>query len=155
MNRFDYRIDEINQWAASKGIHASSSAERQYLKLLEEQQELYKGILDDDIEAIKDAIGDCYVVLANMAWFSGTQGVKLDIHLPLSMRGPIVMFSSLQVFSTSALQVPRHWMDVAVGSLSALASAFNLTLEECVDQAVNTILKRTGKMVDGVFVKDA
>ena len=33
-------------------------------------------------------------------------------------------------------------------------NAWDLTMEECVEQAYNTIAKRTGKMVDGVFVKD-
>jgi NTP pyrophosphatase (non-canonical NTP hydrolase) len=33
--------------------------------------------------------------------------------------------------------------------------AWDLTLEECLQQAYETISQRTGKMVDGVFVKDA
>lgn len=32
--------------------------------------------------------------------------------------------------------------------------AWDLTLVECVEQAYNVISKRTGKMVDGIFVKD-
>lgn len=32
--------------------------------------------------------------------------------------------------------------------------AWDLTLEECLQQAYDTISQRTGKMVDGVFVKD-
>jgi len=33
--------------------------------------------------------------------------------------------------------------------------AWNLTLTECMEQAYDEISKRTGKMVDGQFVKDA
>ena len=32
--------------------------------------------------------------------------------------------------------------------------AWDLTLEECLQQAYDTISQRTGKMVDGIFVKD-
>ena len=32
--------------------------------------------------------------------------------------------------------------------------AWNCTMAECVEGAYNVISKRTGKMVDGVFVKD-
>lgn len=32
---------------------------------------------------------------------------------------------------------------------------WSLTMEQCVEQAYNVISKRTGKMVDGQFVKDA
>lgn len=32
--------------------------------------------------------------------------------------------------------------------------AWDLDMAECIDHAYNTISRRTGKMVDGVFVKD-
>lgn len=31
---------------------------------------------------------------------------------------------------------------------------WDTTMEECIEQAYNTIIKRTGKIVDGQFVKD-
>lgn len=34
------------------------------------------------------------------------------------------------------------------------AQAWGVTVEDCVEQAYNVISKRTGKMVNGVFVKD-
>ena len=34
------------------------------------------------------------------------------------------------------------------------ASLWDVTMEECIEQAYNTIIKRTGKIVDGQFVKD-
>ena len=38
--------------------------------------------------------------------------------------------------------------------LSMVASMYDLELVECIDYAYNTISKRTGKMIDGSFVKD-
>jgi len=42
----------------------------------------------------------------------------------------------------------------SVVALTLLAEMYGFTLEECVTHAYNIINKRTGKMVDGVFVKD-
>ena len=43
--------------------------------------------------------------------------------------------------------------DTAV-TLILLADMYGWTLEECLQHAYDVISKRTGKMVDGVFVKD-
>jgi len=43
--------------------------------------------------------------------------------------------------------------DTAV-TLILLADMYGWTLEECLQHAYDVIAKRTGKMVDGVFVKD-
>lgn len=34
------------------------------------------------------------------------------------------------------------------------AQLWDASMEECIEQAYNTIIKRTGKIVDGQFVKD-
>ena len=34
------------------------------------------------------------------------------------------------------------------------AQLWGVTMDECIEQAYNTIIKRTGKIVDGQFVKD-
>jgi len=41
-----------------------------------------------------------------------------------------------------------------VVTLILLADMYGWTLEECLQHAYDVISKRTGKMVDGVFVKD-
>ena len=41
-----------------------------------------------------------------------------------------------------------------VNLLDAIAKKYNLELVECVDYAYNQIKNRTGKMIDGSFVKD-
>ena len=38
--------------------------------------------------------------------------------------------------------------------IDAIAKKYNLELVECVDYAYNQIKNRTGKMIDGSFVKD-
>jgi len=39
--------------------------------------------------------------------------------------------------------------------LTSIAKFENLNIEDCIQSAYNVIAKRTGKMVNGTFVKDA
>lgn len=61
----------IRDWAQEKGIYAKGDAKTQYIKLLEETGELAKAILESDDEEFIDAIGDCVVVLTNLAKLKG------------------------------------------------------------------------------------
>jgi len=62
---------KIREWALNKGIIGNSTSEKQFLKLLEEVGELSQGLLKKDKAEIKDAIGDCVVVLTNLAAIEG------------------------------------------------------------------------------------
>ena len=93
-------FDQIREWASEKGIYAKGDPKTQLVKLVEEQGEFAKAILNDDQPEIIDALGDMLVVLINLSELSGYK------------------------------------------------------LEECLESAYNVIKKRTGKMIDGTFVKD-
>ena len=67
--------DLIRQWASHKGILTSGDTKTQYVKLLEETGELAKSILKNDREELIDAIGDCVVVLTNLA---ALEGLKIE-----------------------------------------------------------------------------
>ena len=56
----------IRRWAEERGIYENGDPKTQYIKLVEEVGELGVGILKNDQEAIKDAIGDIVVVLTNL-----------------------------------------------------------------------------------------
>lgn len=66
-------IDEISKliikWAEERNIFEESNPQKQFDKLTEEKNELAEGILKDDLYEILDAIGDCFVVLCNLAHF--------------------------------------------------------------------------------------
>ena len=93
-------FEPIREWAGQKGILSSATLHTQFMKLIEEVEELSTGIDNKDIDEIKDAIGDCVVVLTNLA---------------------------------------------------ALA---NMSIEDCINSAYEVISKRSGRMVDGFFLKD-
>ena len=98
-------IDELTKaietWGTGKGILPHPNPIAQFQKTQEEVNELLAGIKKEDLDEIKDAIGDIFVTL---------------------------------VMQTKA---------------------WNLTMAECVESAYNVIKTRTGKMVDGQFIKDA
>lgn len=56
----------IRHWAEERGIYENGDPKTQYIKLVEEVGELGVGLLKNDHEAIKDAIGDIVVVLTNL-----------------------------------------------------------------------------------------
>ena len=93
-------FEPIREWAENKGIYAKGDAKTQFVKLSEEMGELAQSILKNDPEEFMDAIGDCVVVLTNLA----------------------------------------HLNDVKI--------------EDCINGSYGVIAKRTGKMVNGTFVKD-
>lgn len=66
-----YEFQSIRDWAQDKGIYDKGDAKTQYIKLLEEAGELAKAILKEDEEEFVDAIGDCVVVLTNLAKLKG------------------------------------------------------------------------------------
>lgn len=67
----DTRFNLIRKWAEDRGIYTKGDVKTQYLKLQEEAGELAKAILkNDDVEFV-DAIGDCVVVLTNLAHLGG------------------------------------------------------------------------------------
>ena len=49
----------IRDWAKQKGIYNEGDIKTQTLKLFEEAGELSKAILNNDLDEVIDAIGDC------------------------------------------------------------------------------------------------
>lgn len=60
-------FESIRDWAKEKGIYEKGDAKTQTIKLVEEVGELSKAILKNDEIEIIDAIGDCVIVLTNLA----------------------------------------------------------------------------------------
>ncbi|ROY68369.1 hypothetical protein EGX24_16825 [Enterococcus gallinarum] len=59
-------IDLIKLWALDKNLHNASS-EKQMLKVVEEVAEIAAGMARDNMEAVKDGIGDTIVTLIILA----------------------------------------------------------------------------------------
>ena len=61
----------IRSWADERGIYDKGDVKTQLIKLYEESGELSQGILKNSKPDIVDAIGDCVVVLTNLAHLAG------------------------------------------------------------------------------------
>jgi NTP pyrophosphatase (non-canonical NTP hydrolase) len=66
-------FEPIRIWASDKGIYTKGDTKTQFIKLMEESGELAKAILKKDQEEFIDAIGDCVVVLTNLAELGGVK----------------------------------------------------------------------------------
>ena len=60
-------FDLIREWAENRGLYLHGDPKTQTLKLMEEAGEICRAVLKNDREAIIDGIGDCVVVLTNLA----------------------------------------------------------------------------------------
>lgn len=64
-------FQSIRDWAEERGILNNGDPKTQFIKLQEEVGELAKSILKNDDDEFIDAIGDCVVVLTNLAVLKG------------------------------------------------------------------------------------
>jgi len=61
------QFDLIREWASTRGLYDNGDPKTQALKLVEEVGETCRAILKEDTAEIIDGIGDCVVVLTNLA----------------------------------------------------------------------------------------
>ena len=66
------QFDLIRLWANDRGLYDGGDPKTQALKLVEEVGETCRAILKKDTKEIIDGIGDCVVVLVNLAELTGT-----------------------------------------------------------------------------------
>jgi len=64
-------FEPIREWATERGLLQKGDAKTQYIKLQEEAGELAQAILKAKEDEFVDAIGDCVVVLTNLAAIKG------------------------------------------------------------------------------------
>jgi NTP pyrophosphatase (non-canonical NTP hydrolase) len=64
-------FDLIREWANERGLYKNGDTKTQALKLVEEVGETCRAILKEDYEEVTDGIGDCVVVLTNLAELHG------------------------------------------------------------------------------------
>ena len=65
------QFDLIREWADERGLYENGDTKTQALKLVEEVGETCRAILKEDDDEIIDGIGDCVVVLVNLAELHG------------------------------------------------------------------------------------
>lgn len=156
-------------WAAERQILKNSTPFAQAKKTAEEVMELIQADAKQNINEIKDAIGDIYVTLVvglgcggnalisdqairniNEAFWTSTKTTLMK---------HFVCESLLQFYAYVGDDDNFYRMkDIVIelmGLLSCIAKSDGLTLVECVDSAYEQIKDRKGYLrEDGVFVKE-
>ena len=66
------QFDLIREWADERGLYDKGDTKTQALKLVEEMGEICRAILKGNHDDVVDGIGDCVVVLTNLAELQGT-----------------------------------------------------------------------------------
>ena len=72
INMSKSHFDLIRKWASERGLYKGGDPKTQALKLVEEVGETCRAILKQDEPEIIDGIGDCVVVLTNLAHLCNT-----------------------------------------------------------------------------------
>jgi len=141
-NELQQRIARIQEICGAWGLYepSNSSAIKQALKATSEIGELADAVLKNDIDDIKDAIGDIFV-----CWVNYT---KLGLE-------PMGFVGQECSYSTTEETILNIFGDVPNPPyLEFVAIHYNLTLLECIDSAIEVISKRKGVISNGAFVKD-
>lgn len=176
-HHYDY-VDKIIDWADERGLNKIEFLPMQLEKSREENAELTQAIAKyelgnkDAIVEIKDAIGDIYVTLVVTLKLLKQREIVLHafrgIHLWYSNDeldtdwncfSELLRTTDTDLFKTfmkkEKIDIEMHRTIILyINLLDAIAKKYNLELVECVDYAYNQIKNRTGKMIDGSFVKD-
>ena len=162
----------IQEWAKEREIYKKITRFNQLLKTHEEVGELIKACYDNDKPAIQDAIGDVMVTLINYCYKEVIDILK-QINDVLNFernRGDskVVLALNIQDSLTRLMNANFRLLGIGgetpflcfyetitmIGYLDDIAFLENTTLEECLNIACNEIKNRTGKMINGKFVKD-
>lgn len=162
---------KIIEWAKEREIDKKGTVEGQVIKTIEEMSELIKGICKDDIDLIKDSIGDVYVtlVIGNMLseYKKDLQNIVKLQHKYFETFGSKRSVNKIKekarilkgLNDCIGYMVNDLCYGICLGGIVAwlidIASYYNTDLKECVELAYNEISNRKGKIIDGQFVKES
>ena len=141
----------IIKWAEDKGIFEKSDPTSQFLKTIEELGELASAVNKNDLPEIKDAIGDVTVTQILLAEMQD-DAIDLDDEIIWGFSDIKTAVVELTTYLYEAFRSSEY--DDAIQILNTIANHYGWTLQECLQSAYDVISKRTGKMENGVFVKD-
>ena len=168
-------IEKIESWAEERNLINGSTPQKQFIKLMEEFGKLCAGISKNNIDMIKDSIGDCFVVLTILNkqcksdLFPKNWGELMvndpitddDLFKAAENLGDkelnillIITVGSLGEFANDLLEEPSEISDL-MSCFVSIGAFFRLGIKECVSSAWEEIKDRKGQTINGVFVKEA
>ncbi|MDY0191015.1 MAG: MazG-like family protein [Desulfuromonas sp.] len=165
MLTFEQFQTNVQQWSTARGIYEHSGALAQALKAVSEVGELADATIKNDLDALKDAIGDVAVCLVNVASMTDStldevyifDDVKVERSAPQIVAHVSYMVAHVSLAAAESIlcEPIDDALNGAFYSLYATANVNNLDFLDCCSAAWDEIKDRTGHMVaGGAFVKD-
>ncbi len=163
-------ILNIQKWAEDRGILEKGTIDAQAIKTSEEVAELIIGISKDDIDLIRDSIGDVFVTLVIGALLTYKNSdtvttlllneIEKDLNPNITNYRKSAMLHNLSYVMSEIVDGDNtsYWQEqliLARKVLTNIAYNYKLELKDCVASAYDEIKNRKGKMVGGVFVKES
>ena len=151
----------VEAWATERGIYEHSTPEAQLLKTLSEIGELADAVIKDDLEGLKDAVGDVAVCWINYCKMKGFRLIISSVsekwicgHNP-----KIVTYQAIAKLCGAVQRGIERGDDVGINLfldyLIDISIVNKLDFFECCELAWNEIKDRKGHMVaGGAFVKE-
>lgn len=161
VNKF---IDMVKAWAKERGLD-KVDARTQYTKLIEEQGELAKAIMQKNVggdSGVLDSIGDYQVTLIiyclirdiHIAFWKTVINPKdfatETIYMNLVSTSSKIIASYNKGLVTNEIRNIENTFQL----LSLIAEKYDTTLEDTLELAYDEIKDRKGRLVNGVFIKE-
>lgn len=152
-------ITKIEQWAIDRELDKKATVEAQSIKTAEEMAELIIGISKDNLEVIKDSVGDVFVtlVIGNMIDEKfDINKMFYDTQVDMYAEKKSVLIRNLgikimQIIDKGYRDGVVLWL---IKKLKDVCRAYNLKLTDCIESAYNEIKDRKGVLKNGCFVKE-
>lgn len=155
-------IKLIEQWAIDRGLDKNGTIEGQLIKTAEEVSELIIGISKDDIDVIKDSVGDVFVtlVIGNML------DKRFDMYKLMESLDRRLLMEPIKIIDLVSFNI--HYLNLIlkneaysqfetwglIEGLTVISDWYELDFVECVESAYNEIADRKGIVKNGTFVKE-
>lgn len=154
-------ITLIEQWAIDRGLDKNGTVEGQLIKTAEEVAELVIGISKDDIDVIKDSIGDVFVTLVVGNLICNSTEILKDYQSVVirdeSKYGKYNLIMGI-LYSMNRLMFKELYAKREVSSLMQdlmyVCKLYDLDFLDCVESAYNEIADRKGVVKNGTFIKE-
>lgn len=156
-------INKIEQWAEDRNLIKGCTPLDQAMKLFSEFGELADAVAKDDLDGIKDGIGDVFVVVSIMYeqtknHIQWTQYETAGVDWCYSQKELVVELSNaIYHFISLAHEGEADYESLygIIGILKFIAENVGFTLQQCVEHAYNEIKDRKGIMYNGTFIKES
>jgi hypothetical protein len=155
--------ENVIEWAKERDLIKPENAPKQIFKLVEEVGEIFGAYLKNDIDGIKDGIGDAQVVLIILLEQLGQKRVEhclggwcgvIEIKHELLRLSACVGLICRSFEARNEKEISTFEIEYCFNYLESIAKRYDTTLNECLELAYNEIKNRKGKTVNGSFIRE-